>query len=149
MPLVTPGLLPVFVHAFPTIALINVDLPTLGIPTTIQRTGRFFIPLRLSLSIFSLHASRIIGLTLRIPVPFFALILSTMKPLSVKYLTHSSLTLSDAKSHLLRSIILDLLTARESISGLRLLKGILASTISITRSISLIFSSIILFALVI
>ena len=51
------GLLPVFAHAFPASALINVDFPTFGIPTTIALTGRFKIPRFLSLSIFSLHAS--------------------------------------------------------------------------------------------
>ena len=37
--------------------LIKVDLPTLGIPTTIALTGLLIIPLFLSLSIFSLQAS--------------------------------------------------------------------------------------------
>ena len=32
-PFVTPGLLPVFAHAFPANVLMNVDLPTFGIPT--------------------------------------------------------------------------------------------------------------------
>ena len=50
-PFVTPGLLPVFAHAFFAYEFINVDLPTFGIPTTIARTGRFFIPRFLSLSI--------------------------------------------------------------------------------------------------
>ena len=56
-PLVTPGLLPVLAQAFPAKALINVDLPTFGIPTTIARTGRFKIPRFRSRSIFALHAS--------------------------------------------------------------------------------------------
>ena len=37
--------------------VMNVDLPTFGIPTTIARIGRFLIPLLLSLSIFALQAS--------------------------------------------------------------------------------------------
>ena len=37
--------------------VVKVDLPTLGIPTTIARIGRFLIPLLLSLSVFSLQAS--------------------------------------------------------------------------------------------
>jgi ribosome biogenesis GTPase A len=37
--------------------LIKVDFPTLGIPTTIARTGRFTIPRFLSRSIFSLQTS--------------------------------------------------------------------------------------------
>lgn len=56
-PFVTPGLFPVLAQAFPASALINVDFPTFGIPTTIARTGRFKIPRFLSLSIFSLQAS--------------------------------------------------------------------------------------------
>ena len=56
-PLVTPGLLPVLAHALPAKLLINVDLPTLGIPTTIALTGLFLMPLFRSLSIFSRHAS--------------------------------------------------------------------------------------------
>ena len=36
---VTPGLLPVLVQARPAKELINVDFPTLGIPTSIARTA--------------------------------------------------------------------------------------------------------------
>ena len=36
-PLVTPGLLPVLVQALPAKELMKVDLPTLGIPTTMAR----------------------------------------------------------------------------------------------------------------
>ena len=74
-PLVTPGLLPVFVQAFPANALINVDLPTLGIPTIIARTGLFNIPFALFRSILSLHASLISCGTCLTPNPFLALIL--------------------------------------------------------------------------
>ena len=45
-------LFPVFVTAFFAKALIKVDFPTFGIPTTIARIGRFLIPRRLSRSVF-------------------------------------------------------------------------------------------------
>ncbi len=68
-PFVTPGLFPVFVHAFPAKELIKVDFPTLGIPTTIARTGRFKMPRFLSRSIFSLHASCTIPCIAFMPAP--------------------------------------------------------------------------------
>ena len=61
-------------YAFPAKALIKVDFPTLGIPTTMALTGRFKIPRLLSRSIFSLQDSIITGRILFIPVPFFAFI---------------------------------------------------------------------------
>ena len=69
--------------------------------------------------------------------------------LSLKYVIHSSVTVSSARSDLFNNTIRALFLASLSISGLRLLNGILASTISITRSTSFISSSIILLALVI
>jgi len=55
-PLVTPGLLPVLALALPAKELINVDFPTLGIPTTIALIVLFMMPLLLSRSILSAHA---------------------------------------------------------------------------------------------
>ena len=80
VPLVTPGLLPVFVHAFPAKLLMKVDFPTFGIPTIIARIGRFKMPLRRSLSIFSLHALWITSLTCFTPFPCLELTKATKKP---------------------------------------------------------------------
>ena len=148
-PLVTPGLLPVFAQAFPASALIKVDFPTLGIPTTMARTGRLRIPLFRSRSIFSLQASWITPWMDFNPPPFLEFNLTTKKPFSLKYSAQASFHLSSARSALFRRIILDLFFPSSSISGFLLLTGILASTSSITRSINFIFSCIIRFAFVI
>ena len=149
MPFVTPGLFPVFAQAFPASALINVDLPTFGMPTTIARTGRFKIPRFLSRSIFSLQASRITPWMDLIPPPFLELTFTTEYPLALKYSAHASFHLSSARSALFSKTSLALFFPSSSISGFRLEIGILASTSSITRSINLIFSCIIRFAFVI
>ena len=65
-PFVTPGLLPVLALFLPVNELINVDLPTLGIPTIIALMERFLIPLSLSLSILAEHAAVIRLLTARL-----------------------------------------------------------------------------------
>ena len=72
-PFVTPGLFPVLAHAFPAKELINVDLPTFGIPTTMARTGRLMMPRFLSRSIFSLQDSCTSAWMFLIPAPVFAL----------------------------------------------------------------------------
>ncbi len=77
LPLVTPGLFPVLVHALPVKLFINVDFPTLGIPATNALTGLLSIPLRLSLSIFSWHAFCIILFIALTPVLSFELVLAT------------------------------------------------------------------------
>ena len=148
-PFVTPGLLPVFAQALPAKEFINVDLPTLGIPTIIALTGRLMIPLFLSLSIFSLQTSRIALLTDFIPLRCLESSLITFIPCFSKNSTHFTVTLSSARSDLLSRISLYLFFARSSISGFLLDIGILASISSMTISLNLISSCIILFALVI
>ena len=149
LPLVTPGLFPVFVTALPANEFINVDLPTLGMPPTIALTGRLSIPLALSLAIFVSAALAMASFTCLIPLPFLELSFTAIKPSFSKYLTHSSVILSSAKSALFNTITLDLLAARLSISGFLELIGIRASTSSITTSISLMSSFIWRTALVI
>ena len=83
LPFVTPGLFPTFVHAFLAYELINVDFPTFGIPTIIALIGLLIIPLFLSRSIFSRHASCTMPFILFIPAPSLALILATKKPFSL------------------------------------------------------------------
>ena len=83
------------------------------------------------------------------PVPFLELISTARIPFCAKYSSHNLFCLASARSDLFKRINLDLFFPNSSISGLRLPSGILASTSSITRSISLISSCIILFALVI
>ena len=120
-----------------------------GIPTTIARTGRFKIPRFLSLSIFSLQASWITPWIDLIPPPFFELTLTTEYPFFLKYSAHASFHFSSARSALFKRMRRALFFPSSSMSGFRLLTGSLASTSSITRSISLIFSCIIRFAFVI
>ena len=55
-PRVTPGLFPVLALAFPAKEFMKVDLPTLGIPTTMARSGLPTMPLRLSLSLLAEQA---------------------------------------------------------------------------------------------
>src|SRR5699024_11757298 len=74
----------VFVQALPAKELMNVDFPTLGIPTTMARTGRFLIPLLRSLSIFSRHASSTAPLTAFSPVPRWEFTFNTRNPLDWK-----------------------------------------------------------------
>ncbi len=81
-PLVTPGLLPVLVHAFPAKLLINVDFPTFGMPATMALTGLLIIPRCLSRSIFSAQAFFITLLTALTPFPFLELTFVTKYPLS-------------------------------------------------------------------
>ena len=148
-PFVTPGLFPVLVQAFPARLLIKVDLPTLGMPTTMARTGRFRMPLFLSLSIFSRQASCMTAWMLFIPPPFFELTLTQEKPLPWKYSIQASFHFSSARSALLSRPSLALFFPSSSMSGFRLLTGTRASVSSITRSISFIFSCIIRLAFVI
>ena len=107
------------------------------------RTGRFRIPRFLSRSIFSLHASWITDWIDLIPPPFLEFTFTTEYPCFLKYSIHSSFLLSSARSALFKRISLALFFPSSSMSGLRLLSGTLASTNSIIRSISLIFSCII------
>ena len=148
-PLVTPGLFPVLAAAFPAKLLINVDFPTLGIPATMARTGRFKIPRLRSRSIFSLHASWI-TLWICFKEAFWrASIFITWKPLASKYRVQAAFPASLARSALLSSTIRAFPRPRSSMSGFRLDKGALASTSSIIRSISLISSCMALLAFVI
>ena len=149
LPFVTPGLFPVFAQALPAKELIKVDFPTFGMPTTIVRMGRFKIPLRRSLSIFSLHASCCAVCTcFKVPL-LRASIFTTWMPMSSNIWAHLRVSVSSARSALFNRTILAFPAASLSISGLRLEKGTLASTSSITKSISLISSCIALLALVI
>ena len=59
---VTPGLSPVFAILFLAILFINVDLPTLGIPTTITLICIFTKPLAFNLSCFSFNNKSKVGL---------------------------------------------------------------------------------------
>ena len=79
-PFVTPGLFPVLAQAFPAKELMKVDFPTLGIPTTMARTGRFKIPRLRSLSIFSRQASCTAALICFKPAPVRELTFTTWNP---------------------------------------------------------------------
>lgn len=103
----------------------------------------------LSRSSFSLQASRTSPSMARIPAPLLELTSSAYAPCSSKKAIHSLLQTGSARSALFRSTILALFRASSPISGLRLLAGILASTSSITKSVSFIFSCIIRLAFVI
>ena len=75
--LVTPGLSPVLAILFLAILLINVDFPTLGIPTTITLVIILAIPLALSLSCFSFKRFNKAGFIAFNPSPFKQLTSST------------------------------------------------------------------------
>ena len=70
-------------------------------------------------------------------------------PFAAKYSTHFLFQTGSARSDLFNKMILDFPFPSSSMSGFLLLMGILASTSSMTRSISFIFSCIIRRALVI
>ena len=148
-PFVTPGLFPVFAQALPAYALINVDFPTFGIPTTIARTGRFRMPRLRSRSIFSLQASCTALLIAFIPAPERELTFTTEYPFPLKYSIQASFPRSSARSDLFSRISRALFFPSSSISGLRLAAGTLASTSSIIRSMSFKSSCICLRAFVI
>ena len=149
LPLVTPGLLPVFAADFFANELMNVDLPTFGIPAIMARRGLFTIPLFLSRSIFSLQASAIMGRICRIPEPALESISQAKRPFCRKCATQALFSAGSARSLLFRRRIRDFPAARLSISGFLPDRGALASVSSITRSTRRISSCICLFARVI
>ena len=149
LPFVTPGLSPVLAVVLPTLLLIKVDLPTLGIPTIIALIGTNSLPLAFSRSILSFISVLAASATLLTPVPFSASASITVKPCSSKYFFQVSVFTGSARSLLFITIILRLFLASSSISGFLLLYGIRASKSSITTSTSEMFSVIILLVLVI
>ena len=148
-PRVTPGRSETAAALRPAALFINVDLPTLGIPSTMARSCRVPWPLASLAAIFS--ASRPLtaaGKSLT-PLPERASVSSTGRPLSRKYARHSAVAAGSAWSTRFIITSLGLPPARRSMSGLRLAAGMRASISSHTASTSLTFSSIILPALVI
>lgn len=147
--MVTPGRLPVLAQARPAKLLINVDFPTFGIPTTIARTGRVddsspSVTLRLFFtgfldhSLYFLHAASGSGIQLH-----------HEEPLCFKSCCPGIVPTLAGKIRLVEQNQSCFPFARSSMSGLRLDIGALASTSSITRSISFIFPCIIRRAFVI
>ena len=112
------------------------DLPTLGIPTTMARMGRFKMPRFLSRSIFSLQASWTTAwICFKVPL-FLASIFTTCMPRSVNHWAQRRFKASSARSALFSSTMRAFPAPRSSMSGLRLESGTRASTSSITRSMS-------------
>ncbi|MNI59052.1 hypothetical protein D3C73_1141950 [compost metagenome] len=139
-PFVTPGRSPVAAMLRPAKRLIKVDLPTFGIPTIRARTARGLMPLANCFSIFSFSnslAKRGISL---MPCPLDASAAIAKCPSFLKNSIHCFVTCGSARSDLFRTIRRGLPCKISSIIGFLLDCGNLASTNSITTSISFSFS---------
>ena len=143
LPRVTPGRSEALADFFLATLLIKVDLPTLGMPTTMARTGRPTWPFSRHLAICSLSAPRITGENCFTPAPLWASQVSTAIPWARKCASQSLVAAGSAWSARLRTTTRGLVPTRSSMSGLRLAMGMRASMISATTSTNFRFSPII------
>ncbi len=111
----------------------RVDFPTLGMPTTMTRRGRF-MPRAASRASFSAQAA--LAAAEKPEIPFFVLqsVAMTVIPLFFKKAIHFWVALGSARSIRFKTRIRGFPPHRRSISGFRLEIGIRASTISHTAS---------------
>ena len=98
-------MLAVRVAAEPAKELINVDLPTLGIPKMIVRTERLRIPLATQRSIIGLLKRSTVDINFLLPLPDLESIANTVMPCLVKNSVHSFVALGSAKSTLFNNTI--------------------------------------------
>ena len=99
---VTPGRSPALADFFLATLLIKVDLPTLGMPTTMARTGRPTWPFSFHLAICSFSAARITGENCLTPAPLRASHSKTEIPWARKYAPQTLLAAGSAWSARLR-----------------------------------------------
>ena len=142
-PRVTPGRSPALADFFLATLLIKVDLPTLGMPTTMARTGRPTWPFSFHLAICSFSAARITGENCLPPAPLRASHSKTEIPWARKYAPQTLLAAGSAWSARLRMTTRGFPPTSSSKSGFRLAMGIRASMTSATTSTYLRFSPII------
>ena len=136
LPRVTPGRSPALADFRPATLLMKVDLPTLGTPTTMARTGRPTRPFSRQRAICSFRASRTVGPNCPTPLPVLASVSSTAKSFPRNQAPQARLPSGSAWSARLRTTSRGFCPQMASMSGLRLDRGMRASTSSTTMSTS-------------
>ena len=127
LPRVTPGLSAALARVVPAKLLIKVDLPTLGMPTTITRIRAPAMPFPARFSKSS-RSSASMALRTWPALPFcFALMATQPAPAARKYACHARVRSGSARSALFITYKRGFAAVRRCSSGLRLLKGIRAS----------------------
>ena len=146
---VTPGRSEAIAFTCPASRLISVDFPTLGTPTIMSRTSRFFTPFFSHFSVTGLAASftrLIICLT---PFPVWQSMEQTGTPSCFSFCSQASVLTGSAISILFNAMTRGLFPAICRSMGLILESGMRASSSSTTTSTSRSWSSIMRRALVI
>ena len=116
--------------------LINDDFPVLGMPTTIKRSGLPAMPFWAFASILSLSTRRTVGAKAFKPLPERQSTAIAVTPCLPSSDILRRVAFSSARSHLLRMTMSGFCPISSGSSGLRLLTGTRASTISATASTS-------------
>ena len=142
LPRVTPGRSAALADFLPRMRLMNVDLPTFGMPTTITRTDLPTRPFSFHWAILSASSVRTAPENACVPLPLRLSVWMTAMPCSRKCFAQTAVMFGSARSMRLRIIIRGLPAAISSISGLRDTCGMRASTTSQTASTCLIYSAI-------
>lgn len=127
LPRVTPGLSAAFARAAPAKLLINVDFPTLGMPTTITRIFAPAMPLTARRSRSSANSVSIAFFTPCTPPRFLLVTARQPSPPRRKYATQRAVTSGSARSALFSTYRWGLPAVMRAISGFRLLRGMRAS----------------------
>ena len=134
LPRVTPGRLAALARAVPAKELIKVDLPTLGMPTTMTRTAAPAMP-RLRRRAIKAESSRKIGCRTAAARPCRRESIARQPaPALWKYASHWRVISGSARSALFKIYRCGLPAVMRSISGLRLESGMRASRICKTQS---------------